>query len=73
MKSVTTPKIVRVRIAVAVSPNGEWAAAGYSGNKSDNDVKEMVFIDGLPDGEQFHWIEADVPIPQVETIEGKVA
>lgn len=64
-------RTVRVRIAVAVTPDGAWSAFGYSGY-DEKGVKESVFIDDLPEGEQFHWIEADVPIPVATTIPGAV-
>lgn len=70
MRGMSETKIIRVRIAIAISPNGEWAAAGYSGAIKDDDIKDMVFIDALPDGERFHWIEADVPVQQPLNIEG---
>jgi len=64
-------KTVRVRIAVAVCPDGEWAAAGnweYSGEA----IRDIVFIDELPGSESWHWIEADIPLPKPQTIEGEV-
>ena len=70
-KTITTQR-VRVRIAVAVNSKCEWAAFGFSKN-TDKEMKEAVFVDDMAEGEQFHWIEADVPVPQEQIIEGEVA
>jgi hypothetical protein len=50
---------VRVRILVAVDCKGKWIACG----SSDHSAKEIIFIDNLEDGEIYHWVEADVPLP----------
>ena len=60
---------VRVRIAVAVDCQDNWAAAARSG-VDDGDKREMVFLDGAGEGEHWHWVEADVPVPTETTIEG---
>lgn len=53
-------KTVRVRIAVAVDKDGDWRAWG--------DVEEVVVFGG----EALHWVEADIPLPQPQTVEGEV-
>lgn len=67
-----TTKTIRVRIAIAISPDESWAAYGYWDAKTDKDIKEGLFFDGIADGEQIHWIEADVPVPFGQTIQGEV-
>jgi hypothetical protein len=62
-------KTVRVRIAVAIAGNGEWAASG-AWNNTDVNSKADIFLDMLPDGVQFHWVEADIPVPPEQVIEG---
>jgi hypothetical protein len=66
-------KTVRVRILVATDRKGQWVAGGYWKNTSD-EAKEWLYIDDLEDGEIYHWIEADVPLPAEDgpTIEGVV-
>jgi len=59
VQSDPNQRTVRVRILVAVDRNGKWAACGYSWS----DAKESIFIDDLEDGEVYHWVEADVPLP----------
>ena len=65
------PKTVRVRIAVAVYPDGWFTAWGQSGQ----DDATMAFQVGrhgtATDGPTQHWIEADVPLPlPPQTISG---
>ena len=71
MSNPQTTQRVLVRIAVAVNSKCEWAAFGFSKN-TDEEMKEAVFIDDMADGEQFHWVEAMVPVPFEQTIEGEV-
>jgi hypothetical protein len=65
------PKTVRVRFPVAINSKGEWAAFGLW-HYNDAQMKGSVFVDDMSEGEIFHYIEADVPLPVAETIEGKV-
>lgn len=52
-------RTVRVRIAVAVDPQGRWAAQGWFA--SDPDWTDVICDVGS--GEVRYWIEADVPLP----------
>lgn len=63
---------VKVRIAVAVDKNGEWSSYGGS-TMTDADCREYMFLDTLEDGEQWFWLEADLPIPEIQTIQAKVS
>ena len=57
-------KTVRVRIAVAVDPNGEWNASGWNSltDKYD-DVAMGIALEGVGEGEARYWIEAELPLP----------
>lgn len=55
-------KTVRVRILVAVDADGGWICHGASG-ESDKEKRDCIFLENIKDGEIFHWIEADVPLP----------
>ncbi len=73
-KSETTPKTVRVRIAVAVDCEGQWSAFGIW-REDDKGTKDNVFIDDLEPGEHYHWVEATLPVPvreHTQTVEGEV-
>ena len=68
---------VRVRIAVAVDEKGVWSAAGWaprSGREKDAaDTMARIARNGVEGGpHQLHWIEADVPVPTSETIQGRI-
>jgi len=67
------PKTVRVRVAVAMDREGNWAAAGYS--DSTDEISSGTAIDCGP-GESVQWhthfIEATLPIPTEETVEAEV-
>jgi len=69
---MSEPKTVRVRIAVAVSDNGVWAVAKGDSYKN---AKEWA-LEFLPPNrgvtEAVHFIEADIPLPVSQTIEGEV-
>lgn len=66
-------KTVRVRIAVAVGPDGEYSCAGW--DKPDNDADVMGQAkDLLPGVVSFAaWVEADVPVPEEAVVEGEVS
>lgn len=67
------PRTVRVRIAVAVDETGDWASSGWrlsTRNKPESQYDDMqgIALDGV-NGKVigYHWIEADIPIPQTMT------
>lgn len=71
-------KTQRVRIKVLVARDGSYAAGG-TGEKGAHDPERD--LDWLYDtlcadvGEgEYHsvWVEADVPLPETPTVEGKV-
>jgi|ERR1700733_1281985 len=77
------PRTVRVRIAVAVNDKGEWDAGGWNylvdEKTADARMAKGVLEDLIKcheDGEvvatAVHFIEADIPLPASQTIEGEV-
>ena len=63
------PKI-KVRIALAILPTGEWNAAG---NSHWTDAQSMdTAVDILDGGETRYIIEVEVPVPQYAMLEGAV-
>lgn len=57
---------VRVRILVAVDRRGKWLAYGWGPSSEQLDaerIKEAMALDDIEDGEIYHWVEADVPLP----------
>lgn len=68
-------KTVRVRIAVAVDPEGRWNACGW--NRDDGSVapdkdKMEAAREMVDEGEARYWLEADLPIPTESTVEARV-
>lgn len=63
---------VKVRIAVAVTPEGEWNACGWSGAESDDD-KMSICVDSLASGEKRYWLEAELEVPSVDVVQASVS
>ena len=66
-------RTVKVRIAVAVDPDGRWSAFAYS--DKDGIVKtthDDLFVDDMKDGEARYFVTADLPIPETVEIQGTV-
>lgn len=65
-----SPPTIRVRIAVAVNTDGDYYAEG-DGSATDRGTLEGVRC-VQSDCAAIHWLEADVPLPQVDVIEADV-
>lgn len=63
-------KTVRVRIAVAVNSDGEWYAK--SGSKYEEEVMAMDAMDSINNPSITYFVEADIPVPEAQVIEGRV-
>lgn len=64
-------KTVKVKIAVAVDPDGDWNANGWS--SADDDIMMMdLVVDTLKDGEARYWVEAELPVPETQSVQGQV-
>ncbi len=75
---MTDKKTIRVRIAVAVNPDGTAIGCGFE-RKGFNPkatpeslLSDWDMISNVEIGAAYCWIEADVPLPESVTIEGKV-
>jgi hypothetical protein len=62
---------VRVRAAVAIDSRGRWEAAGYHGWDDHTTPDSLLNESRLPN-KALHWIEADVPVPTTQKIQGAV-
>ena len=60
---------VRVRIAVAVGPDGSWNACGWlresTGQPADKDAMDTA-VDGTGGGARY-WVVATLPLPAAAT------
>lgn len=66
-------KTVKVRIAVAVGPDGDWSAYGWKGARDGHAM--VTATDTVCEGASRYWITAELPIPEVlevPTIAGTV-
>ncbi len=66
---------VKVRVAVAVDPNGYWNAAGWGGGHrgEPNDQQKMeIAVECVEDGEARYWLEAEVEVPDVPVVAAAV-
>lgn len=63
-------KTVKVRIAVAVDPSGDWNSDGWMRGK-DKDMREQA-VDPLQDGAAVYWLTAELPVPEAQEIAATV-
>lgn len=63
-------KTIKIKIAVAVWPDGAWNSCGWSGGTDAE--KTSIAVEAGPTGERLSWVEANVPLPELETITGTV-
>lgn len=72
-KQTPQGKTVDVRVAVAVSSNGEWTAAGW--HDGDRDVVIETAMDAAFFPANVYWLTATLPVPAevevVATVEGE--
>jgi len=61
---------VRVRIAVAVDPDGDWNSCGWKGGGDENAME--ICTESIGSGEARYWLEADLPVPEIATIQAAV-
>lgn len=73
-QGVITPerKQVKVRIAVAVDPQGNWYAAGWSAWHAIDGVAMNIARDPVGAGEARYWLEAILDVPEPKTVEAEV-
>ena len=61
---------LKIRIALAINADGEWRAFGEIDYTQDEMLDRAKI--GVSHPLAIHWIEADVPLPQPQTIKGKI-
>lgn len=55
-------KTVKVRIAVAVTKDGDWNATGWKDARDD--VAMELAVETVASGEARYWLEAELEIPE---------
>jgi len=68
---MTPPKTTRVRILVAVDKQGGWVSHGHSSG-DDDEAMDWIAVHDLIDPITYHWLEADIPLPEIAVVEGRV-
>ncbi len=65
-------KTVRMRIAVAVNPDGTWGAAGFS--DADDCAWDCLYdsVIEAQSGHSQYFITAELPIPSIPEVAGEV-
>lgn len=66
-------KTVKVRVAVAVDPTGKWNASGWNADNGEPVEDAMdIAIEGVGEGATRYWLEAELPVPEVQTVTAKI-
>lgn len=66
-------RTVKARIGLLIDSEGKWSAIGFYKWK-DSDTKAFSY-EGLDNSvlpENFHFVEVEVPVPEVVQLEGKL-
>jgi hypothetical protein len=58
------PVYVKVKIAVAVDPKGNWVSAGWV-SADDRDLMDSA-VEDLESGEARYWVTAELEIPEIK-------
>lgn len=67
-------KVIKVRIAVAVDPQGGWNAVGFGGAGEQDTMAAMsLAVEAVGDGEACYWIETELEVPEAKTYFAKAA
>lgn len=64
-------KTVKVRIAVAVGPDGDWNSSGW--RDGDDKMKMELCTETVANGEARYWLEAELAVPEPEVVNAAVA
>lgn len=62
-------RTVKIRIAVAVDPSGDWYALGYP---EPSDHIHGDCSEALQEGESRYWVTAELAVPEVAEVAGQV-
>jgi hypothetical protein len=66
----TKERTVKVRVAVAVDPDGAWNASGWGNADGPVDAQMAMEIacESVGTGENRFWLEVEVPIPETRSV-----
>lgn len=66
---------IKCRIALAINSNGEYSACGGTqADIEDQKLYQRFARDGIDTDVPYKslWVEVEIDVPEVETVEGKV-
>lgn len=63
-------KTVRVRVAVAVDPDGKWCAYGW--RELDEGQAFDLCTEDMPHGEARYFLVAELPVPDIAEIQAEI-
>lgn len=64
---------VKIKIAVAVDPQGNWNASGWKVHGRQPEDREFLScaLEGLDSSEEStFWVEVELPVPETQTVKG---
>lgn len=61
-------KTVKIRVAVAVDPQGDWHAVGW---KDAHDPMSSA-VETIAPGEARYWLTAELPIPEAVEVQAEI-
>lgn len=64
-------KTVRVRVPVAVSPDGHWYAYGWH-SASENDAQSVIYDMAGDEDLAWRWLVAEVELPAAQEVQADV-
>lgn len=59
-------RTIKIRIAVAVDPTGDWGSAGWSG--ADESKLHDYAAETMENGERRYWFEGEVEVPELPVV-----
>jgi hypothetical protein len=74
---MTMSKTIKIRIPVAVDPQGRWYAYGWNSGKHDgprnhDELLEVTDMDQIGPNEALFWITAELPVPEAQEVAAEV-
>lgn len=57
----------KVRIMVAIDPDGNWSAMGWE-KATEDELKEIV-AENIANGENYYWVTAMIEIPKIKEVD----
>ena len=65
---------IKVKIALAIDPKGNWNAVGWGKLNHPESDKELMgcAVEHIEDGETRYWLIAELDVPEIKVVEAEV-